>query len=336
MAATTGVELSTQKVRKEQVLNLIRLLDMKKTPFLDRVSKGATPWNVINSWTVDQYAAPTSDGVLEGQDVSQFDDTALNREELEIYIQQWRRPWKVSQFAQNMAVYGLPQGEAAEAVRKSMVHITRDMEVTFLGDNETQKGTTSVPYKTRGLGKWIQTGAQTLFPVPSAYRPSDAQVVTNKTDVSEENLRKMLTAIFDSTGYSNAPLILMCGSAFRNAFTAMTLHPTPSSTANRTARDNRRVNITDKVVTDTIDTWIGDFNEVHVVSNNFIGWNNTTKQPNKDRAYVLDMENLEVGFLDYQISKELENRGGGRRGFIDAFGVLRVISPSPHGKFNGS
>ena len=335
MAAGAGVTLDTQIVRKEDVLNLIKLLDMKKTPFLDRVNKGHAPWDRVNSWTVDNYAAPNTDGVPEGQDVDSFDDTAINRAELEVYIQQWRRPWMVSQFAEKMSVYGLSQGEAAEAVRKSLVHITRDMEVTFLSDNETTKtgGAKSNELLTRGLGKWIQTNAQTTFPVPKEYRPLAAQVVDQFSDVTEENLKKMLTAIFDSLGYSNSALILMCGSSLRTQVTSMTIHPSGNNNA---ARDLRRVDITGKKVTDTIETYVGDFNETSVVPSNFIGWDNTKKQPNKQRGYVLDFENLEAGFLDYKISKELENRGGGRRGFVDAFGVLRVLSPLPHGKFTGN
>lgn len=332
MAAGAGVTLDTQIVRKEDVLNLIRLLDMKKTPFIDRVNKGHAPWNRVNSWTVDGYAAPNTDGVPEGQDVDSFDDTAANRAELEVYIQQWRRPWMVSQFAEKMSVYGLSQGEAAEAVRKSLVHITRDMEVTFLSDNETTKtgGKKSNELRTRGLGKWIQTGAQSTFPVPKEYRPLANQIVgksNGAAGVNEEDLRKMLTSIFDSLGYSNEDLILLCGSTLRRRITSMTIHDGEGG------NQLRRLDVTGRRVTDTIETYVSDFNATSVIPSNFIGWDNVNKRPDKDRGYLLDFAQLEAGFLDYKISKELEDRGGGRRGFVDAFGVLRVISPLPHGKF---
>ena len=332
MPAGSGVTLDTQIVKKEQVLNLIKLLDMKKTPFLNRVEKGPQPWNPINSWTVDNYAAPSTAGVPDGQDVDSFDDTAINRAELEVYIQQWRRPWKVSQFAQRMSVYGLAQGESAEAVRKSMVHIMRDIECTFLSDNPTTKtgGVKKNELRTRGLGDWIKTTAQSTFPVPKEYRPSAAQIISGAitSNVTEANLKKMMAAIFDSTGYSASTLVLMCGSALRQRVTAMTLHGGDDSPA-----ANRRIQADSKSVVDTVDTYEGDFNRVSIVPNNFIGWSDEDKKPDIYRGYALDMENIEVGFLDYKISKELENRGGGRRGFVDSFGVLRVLTPTPHGKF---
>ena len=51
------------------------------------------------------------------------------------------------------------------------------------------------------------------------------------------------------------------------------------------------------------------------------------------RGYVLDMDLLSIGFNRKPRMEELEDRGGGRRGFCDAIFGVAVSNPQVLGKF---
>lgn len=344
-----GTTLSTQIIRKEDVMNIISLLDYKTLPFLDRLRRGHQPFNEINSWTVDEYDDPSTEGVPERQDVSEYDDEASNRRKLSVFIQKWRRTWSVSDFAEKMDVYGLPEGEVSNAIMRALEVAGRDIECTFLSDNVTTDagGPRQNAFKTRGMGGWIwsPTGSESYsydgltdkFNIDSKYRTPEKQIGdTDYRKFTEKSLKGIFTSVFDNIGYSQKGMTLLCGSALRVHLTAMTLHGTTdtggiSGLNNQAA--NRRINLQGKTVTDTIDKYVGDFGEVDIVPSSWIGYDvGANNKVDKGRGYILDFDKLEVGFLGFKMPKELEDRGGGRRGFVDTYGVLRCIDPRPHGK----
>ena len=94
--------------------------------------------------------------------------------------------------------------------------LKRDIEATILSDNELDIDDGSNPYKMRGLGKWIQNGAQGTNPVPSAYRtPADnIYDISTSGAFTETAMNNIITSIYRVSGAMDS-LTLVADTALR-------------------------------------------------------------------------------------------------------------------------
>ena len=219
-----GTLINAVTTKKEDYSDLLAIADFRNTPFTSVVKKSTAPTNPRFDWTVDNYSAPTTAGVVDGVDVTDFADQFANRAKLFNYVQKvWRNP-KVSGMTQDISDMPGATNPIQAAVAKALVEIKRDVEATCLSSNDGAVDDGAVPYKTAGLGTWISTAGGTVVTVPSAYRPASAQIITTATASLDEDtdLQGILTAIFDAVGGMGMNYTLLCGSVLRRRVTAMT------------------------------------------------------------------------------------------------------------------
>jgi len=190
---------------REDLANYIENIDVKNTPFSTRVKKGKKLVNVKADWQVDAYPEVRMDGVLDGKDAEAWEDLSARGELTGRAQKFWRLP-HVSDFAQNVSdVAGLGQKrEMAEQIRKAFVMLKRDMEARFCAsDLEAQEDTGSLPNETRSLGVWLQSTAQTLYPVPADFRTPAASIdTTASASVVESTLKTVLKSVYGQVGAS--------------------------------------------------------------------------------------------------------------------------------------
>ena len=335
----SGLSERDQIYKREDVLDVITRVDEKSTPFSSRVRKGQTPHNTYMQWTVDLYDTPSLGGVVDGSDVTSFENHAKDRAILSTYLQTHRRTAKVTPLAQEVSdVAGLKGDELSEAVSKKLVEIARDIEATLLSDQEHQVDDGSNEYLMRGLGTWIldttNIAGQTLLPVPAAYRPAAAQIVTTATaSLTESDIQTPLKSIYDATGMSGS-YTWVCGSTLRRQITDMTRFSQFGSTNTPSASREFTFPGTSNRVTETVSFYEGDYGSVEVISSNFIGSAAGTFAEDQGRGYILDMDKIVLRSHKQPTVHPLSNEGGGERAYIEARCALEVLNPIGLVQFN--
>lgn len=334
MAATL---ITNQVGIRQDLSDLIAVVDAKTCPVVSTAKKGSEPINPLTQWQADAFATTgVPSGVLSNADISSSDfiDNAANRAILSARVQKFREVPSVDDLAQNISeVAGIgKKREMAKAVTKSLEQIKRSMEAAFCSDQESQEQSGSDAYLTRGLGKWIQNGAQTDLPVAAAYRTPTASINTTATaSLTEANVQDVLQSIYEQTGKVST-YSLICGPNLKRAFTGFTrtqFASTNVASAIRTLNQDAEA----KKITSTVDIFEGDFGTLELIPSLFLAKNASTAEQ-LSRGYVLDMDMIELRYNRKPRFQELEDRGGGSRGIVDAICALCVKSPLGLGKFD--
>ena len=208
------------------------------------------------------------------------------------------------------------------------------MEAAFCSDQEGVEQSGATPYKTRGLGKWIQHGAQADLPVNAAYRtPAGSINATATASLTENNIQDMLQSLYEQTGKSNT-FSLICGPVLKRQFTSFTRTQFASTNV---ASAIRVLNQKDEnKIVSTVDIFEGDFGTLELIPSLFLAQDATGASASavkNGRGYVLDMDMVELRYNRKPRYQELEDRGGGSRGIVDAICALCVKSPLALGKF---
>jgi len=330
--------ITSQTGIRQDLSDLIAVVDAKTCPVISMAKKGAEPINPLTQWQADAFnAATVPAGVLSNTDVSSSDfvDNAANRVLLSARIQKFREVPSVDDLAQHVSeVAGIgKKKEMARAVSKSLEQMKRSMEAAFCSDQEGVEQSGATPYKTRGLGKWIQNGAQSDLPVNSAYRTPTASINTTATaSLTENNIQDMLQSLYEQTGKAQT-YSLVCGPALKRQFTSFTRTQFASTNV---ASAIRVLNQKDssKIVS-SVDIFEGDFGTLELIPSLFLAKDATVNAAavQNGRGYVLDMDMVELRYNRKPRFQELEDRGGGPRGIVDAICALCVKSPLALGKF---
>ena len=326
--------------KREDLANLIAMVDAKDTPFTSMAKKGAQPGNTIFRWQADRLpaaAAPTP--VVDGTDVdpntgtSNFvnDGGTQYRVELSNRIQIFRKAVRVSKLTQDVANIAGVRDELANNVSKAITMIKRDMEVAMCSNQTAQVDNGTVGYRTRGLDKWIVAAANIdtvdLPAAASAFCPAASQISTVGTAaLTETVVQDILTGIYSQTGqFKNYDAIV--GPTLKRAFTNLVFTTTASGTNQyQSVRTfNREADASSYI--SSVDVFQGDFGQIRLhpslfLKNNFSGY-----------IIPFDMVEVRYGGNVAQVS-ELTDNGGGPARLIEAVAGLCVYNPLAFGKFD--
>ena len=331
MAATLFPQVGV----KEDLLDIISVVDAKNTPISSNVAKvGADITNPgIYSYQADGYSAPVLDGVLSGADVSSYSDETANRVLLSARAQKVRRAFMTDDFAANVAnVAGVgKKREFARATAVALTELKRDIEAIISSDNDSDEQSGADPYKTRGLGVWIQNGAQSDLPVPASHRTPTASINTTATaSLTESNLQAVLQSIYEQTGQSDR-LVLVAGPSLKRAITNFTRF-TVNATANVFNLRQTSQSAESNKITSNVSLYEGDFSTVEIMSSLFLAAA-SADAVKFARGYVVDPAHLMLRYGRRPRFDELPDMGGGPRGLVDAIVSLAVMTPKAMGKF---
>ena len=324
--APTGTSTQGSSVsNREDLLDVLTILAPEETPVLSSASKQRANSTFVE-WTVDSLDAVSTDGISEGEDVTAFTDKFSKRARLGNYIQKFRKDYLVSDLQE--AVDSVGPARIAQAEAKAIREIKRNIEATIISDNEMQAETgTGSPYKLRGLGKWLQNGAQSTNPVPADFRtPTDS--IHGTGAFNESVLNGLITSIYRETGSTNN-LTLVADTALRQKITDFARFG--ADKADGTEAGVRRVsyNGSDAEIKLSVELYQSDHGIVSIVNMNPDCAPDTT---NKDTGYLINPEYFGVSELIPMGSTRLPNLGGGERGYVDCALTSLVMHPQAHGK----
>ena len=309
---------------REDLSNELAILAPEETPILSLCSKGKAS-ATYTEWTVDSLSSPVTVGVSEGTDVNSFSDKFADRARLGNYIQLMRRDYLVSNLQQ--AVTSVGPANIAQAEAKSMREIKRDIEATIASNREmTVENGAGTPYGMRGVGAWIQATAQSVNPVPVAYRTPAGSIPPGPNAPTESTFNGMLGSIFAANGEMNS-LTLVANTALRQVISGFTRNAGVSTGV--TYHVNQEA--TSKQITLSVNLYDSDFGMVKIVNGN-PACMTAAITGSANIGYVLNPKYLGFNTLIPMGATRLENQGGGERGFIDVAGTLVVKHPQAHGK----
>ena len=326
--------------KREDLANLIAMVDAKDTPFTSMAKKGAQPGNTIFRWQADRLPATTAPTpVVDGTDVdpntgtTNFvnDGTTQFRVELSNRIQIFRKAVRVSKLTQDVANIAGVRDELANNVSKAITLIKRDMEVAMCANQGAQVDNGTVGYRTRGLDKWIVAAANIdtvdLPAAASAFCPTASQISSVGTaSLTETVVQDILTGIYSQTGQFKDYDALV-GPTLKRAFTNLVFTTNASGTNQyQSIRTfNREADASSYV--SSVDVFEGDFGRIRLhpslfLKNNFSGY-----------IIPFDMVEVRYGGNVAQVT-ELTDNGGGPARLIEAVAGLCIYNPLAFGKFD--
>ena len=333
MAQATSYNVSGNR---EDLTNFLTILEPEDCPKTSTFAKTTKATNTFQTWQADSLAPVDFSGVLEGQDVSAFNDEAANRARFGNYVQMFRRPWMVSRLQEASDPAGV-SSEVANSKVKAMREIKRSIEAAIGSDNDMQADNGVVPWKTRGLGNWIRATAQSVNPVPSAFLTPSASIDATATGSLTENLfNDVFQSIFQVNG-GRRNYTLFAGPNLKRAISKFQRQEGTTTAKSYMVTQDANEN----KVTLNVTVYDGDFHTVTVIPDMFNGLADgadpsVTTNQQKARGYVIDPALVGIStFLGMQ-AEELEDQGGGRRGFVSTTLLLVCKNPKGLGKFAGT
>jgi len=327
--------------KREDLANLIALVDAKDTPFTSMAKKGAQPGNTIFRWQADRLPATTAPTpIVDGTDVdpnsgtSNFtsDGGTQYRVELSNRIQIFRKAVRVSKLTQDVANIAGVRDELSNNVSKAITLVKRDMEVAMCANQGAQVDNGTVGYRTRGLDKWLVAAANIdtvdLPAAASAFCLSASQISTVGTAaLTETVVQDILTGIYSQTGQFKDYDALV-GPTLKRAFTNLVFTTQQGTgTAPMTAIRTLNRESTDSSYISSVDVFQGDFGQIRLhpslfLKNNFSGY-----------IIPFDMVEVRYGGNVAQVT-ELTDNGGGPARLIEAVAGLCIYNPLAFGKFD--
>lgn len=312
------VNLGSAVSNREDLADYISLLAPEDTPVLSALPRTSAS-AMYHEWTLDKLKAPSTAGVVEGSDVSNFDDKFSNLGRIGNRCQRLRNTWRVSKEQQIVAKAGISDLVSA-AETKCIRELRRDVEATLCSNNDLQVGgETSAPLM-RGLGDWIDSAGPA--DVPATYRTPAGSIHASGT-LTEAAFKSLITSIYIASGDTQR-LTLVADTALRAVVTDFALTSGATNAVYRQIVQNQT-----GTLSNTVGIYESDHGMITIVNMNPDCAPDTT---NKDTGYLLNWDYLQLAELEGMGATELQDFGGGRRGYVDWMGTLVVKHPGALGK----
>ena len=321
---------------REDIKDILTLLEPEDTPVLSLAKKAPANSTFVET-VVDTLSEAIHAGHQEGSDVT-YANKASGRAKLGNYCQIFQRAWQVSNVQELVSVAGI-DNEIASASSKCLREIKRDIEAAICsdGDRGAEDGGSN-RYILRGLGQWIADTAGTggtaaSADVPTDYRTPAASIDTTATgSLAESHVNAVLQSRYETVGASSDRLMLVAGPTLKRAVTDFARSEGSSSRTPLAVNEDAST----RSITLNITQYEGDFGIINIVPSTWLVHESgvALSAAGKARGYLLDPGLLTVHTLKAESATENENRGGGRRGYVEAILTLSVGSQLAHGQFD--
>jgi hypothetical protein len=321
MASSTSYNTAGNR---EDLTDIISILEPESTPFVSMMKKGRATGTFVE-WQADKLSTPDFDGVNEGEDVSSFKNQAEDRARLGNYVQKFRDTFQVSDIQELVDTAGVAN-EFANAEAKAVRNVKRSIESAFCSSQDRQaEAGSGTPYKTRGMLKWLGDGGQPSD-IPAAYQ----NVANDNTGTqTEATFNSVLQELYEANGMPGGQLTLIAGPSLKQEISNFSRQ---ASATNNTYVINQDAE--SRKITLTVNLYEGDFGNVAIVPSLFVNRTSGSDTVDADAGLLIDPEYVGMHSLKAESATELEDQGGGRRGFVDVIASLACYSPKAHGYFN--
>lgn len=300
-------------------------------PFSRLLKRGKKPTELTVAWPAQRWDDVGFDGLLDGSDMAEFSHS--NRDMIEGCVM-WlgTNGWMVSRLAGLTKSHGVAGGEMAKQASDDGLKLARMQEKQLLSDMECSVESGAVPWRSRGVMKWLSATAQAFKPVPEKYRPAAGCVYEGAlASFGSSNMETMLEA---AATQKEGPVDLegFCGIKLKSQMSSWAQrHVEDVNTAQALVRYN--VNQNEKKLMKVVDFFVFDSGRVKTFPTWFLMHDPVTGLPT---AYTprsgafLDLRMWELRFMDNPAAYVEPAKRGGPRGYHDA--VYTLVCHNPTGQ----
>jgi hypothetical protein len=303
---------------REHLTDDLTIFAPEDTPILSSLPKKKASATKVE-WTVDLLDSPRNEPVGEGEDVTSFADKFEGRARLDNRVQTFRRDWKVSKIQD--AISSVGPANSVQAQKKCLREIKRDIELTLMdnGAKATEDGA-GTKNQMSGLDTWIDSAGPS--DVPASFRTPAGNIHASGT-FTETVLNNMITSVYRVNGESNG-LTLVADTELRRKISDFQYLGDQTSIVRNVNYDGGSGE-----VTLSVELYRSHHGVISIVNMNPVCAPDTT---NKDYGYLLNLDYACIYELLPLMSYQLEDEGGGKRGYMDSTLTLGIKHPGAHGK----
>lgn len=322
--------------RREDLRNVLTILEPQETPFVSRCRKGPAPKSTFVETLGDKLRKPKRTGTKEGTDGTKGGNKAKDRARFGTYIHRLQESFGVSDVQQIISERG---GQAAvndeygNAKSKTLLEMKRDMEAICLGDQDHSGGTTDSDMITRGVFSWISSSAQSSNPVPSDFRTLSGAIVSGKsfggTRFTEDDLNGVLKTLKAVYGGKRTYFGLGGNNAIDTVdhFTRVEVSGATRYRVQEMADEHE--------ITMMVNVFDSSFGRLEFQADDFIK-TDTAGDADPEALAILNMDLWHIDLFDDLHSTDLPDLGGGPSGQAKVMFANVCDSPKGHGKIYNS
>jgi hypothetical protein len=214
---------------------------------------------------------------------------------------------------------------------KTLREMKRDIEATICSRNDRQSGNGSDAWKTRGLFSWTASGRDTVntdtlgsratpADIPADYATPQEQDINAAGNLTEGDLNGVLQSLYQTHSAKKT---------YMGVFGPEVVEKIDNFTRLESASGYSRYTINDQAVKKTINLEVKIFNSsfgrVNVMPSVFLDHNGTTF--NTEVGLLLDLDLLELQYMEPLTVHNMDDEGGGPRGFAKTIYSLCCKNP---------
>lgn len=324
--------------KQEDWAKFITNVDGHKTPFLSLLPVGDKPTNVVFDYLVDDYEEPVEIAHPDGKDWNVFGTAGKNVARLDAVAQEMYVTASVSRKAQDITDVKAINDQLAFEIEKKFVELARTTESQFLSDLDCYRDDGVKGDETRGAGRWINSAAQTLFPVPAPYRTPAASIYSDTIALfTEDKVRDLLESIWGQTGQSSDSMTGLVGPKLKRKISDFQFYIPSSMVTQSTSRVNNRDQESNKLVV-AIDIYDSDFGNLELRLENWNAHPNFGGTAGKRawRGYIIHPKMWQLRWHTKPTVYKPDFMGGSYKAVIDQIVMLVCKNPQCEGKIDPS
>lgn len=316
---------TAQVGKRQEILDRIFNVEAEETPFISMLASGPTPNQMLASWVGEVYPDVASTGVLDGAAAST--PAKVDRYLLQGTAQHFRQQWGVTTLANLTNAAGVGRNEAGHQMMLAMMLLKRQMEQQFLSDDDCTIESGATPWTARGAFKWLDSSAQSQYPVPTQLLPSSStKYVSALASLTQDSFRGLLQAAYaarkgavDLVGLVDVGL-----KAVIDDWT--TIYPVASTSSQPRMTYAGGDPAVLKNFVDELHFSVG---RAKIGLSSFLNRTTSTGAAAtvSGNGVFLDLRMWQLCYLQKPANTNLAADGSGKKGFVDAVAIVKCLNP---------
>lgn len=325
---------------REDLRNILTILEPEETPFTSMVKKGDAPSAVLVEVLADNLRKPRINGTKEGQDAGKGNNKAKNRTRFGAYVHRIQDEFGVTDVQQAISQRGgtaAVESEYGNSKAKTIREMKRDIEAIACANQDTQGGS-DADMQTRGAFSWVQAAAQSTQPVPALFRPTGGDPLATTSTIlvhgttappcfTEAQLNAVLKNLSKVYGGKRE---YQCIAGDNVTETIDNFSRVNSLAVNSRYMVND--NASTHTITLSVQVFDSSFGQINVIPTQFNMVSGTTGDGDANAALILNMNLWQMLFLENLHAVDQEENAGGESGYAKAMFSLLCLNPKGNGK----
>jgi len=319
---------------REDLRNVLTILEPEETPFTSLAKKGPSPSATYAEVLVSSLRKPRTNGTKEGQDAGKGNNKAKNRQRIGTYIHRIQDEFGVTDVQQAVSKKGgtaAVSNEYAEDKAQTIREMKRDMEAINCSKNE-HNGANDQDMTTRGVFAWldpVKGPLQTVNPVPDLFRTPTGNIISgvgNPAALTEDQLVGQLQSLKTVYGGKRTYTGIL-----GNNIQAAIDHFTRTNTSSTATRYHVQQDAETHEISMYVEIFDCSFGRIECQTTEF---NNVGSDGLGDpnAGLILNMDLFELDFLEPLHAVDQEVNSGGMSGYAKAMWANLCLNPRGNGK----